>query len=71
MADVKSSAEDVIEVLITDHVTGNVIAVRSFDKRTYGRQEVRLTIFQVNEVKKMLGTFSQEHENDLLNCLRA
>lgn len=50
VANVESSCGDGVEASIDSDVAGNKVVVRPFEQQTYKNEEVRLTIFQCNEL---------------------
>lgn len=71
MADVESSAKNVVEVSIEDDAEVKEVAVRSFDPQTYRRQQAWLIVLQVNKVLNPLRTVSHKYENDFLEFPQA
>lgn len=71
VADAQNCVEDVIKDSIDVNITGRKVAARSFDLQNYRREEVRVTIFQIDAVQNPLRAVSQKHDDDLLEPLRA
>lgn len=60
VADVKSSAKDVVELSADDQITGKDFITGPFDLQTYASENVWLTIFQINKVQKPLRAVFQK-----------
>lgn len=71
VADVESSAEDVIRAPMDDNIAGKEVAVCPIDPQTYRCENVWVTIFRVSEVQNPLLVVWQKNKDDLLESLRA
>lgn len=60
---VHSSGKELVEIFIDDYVTENERAVCLFHLQRYGRDEFRVTVFQVFQVKIFSSRFQKSHKN--------
>lgn len=66
MAAVDSDAEDFVEVSVHDDTTGQKVAASDFDPHRYTREEICLTIVQVEDFEIPPRTVSRIHEDNLV-----
>lgn len=69
--DVKSGAEDVVQVSIDDDMTERKVFFPPCYPQTYRPTKVWITIFQADKVQSPLHAVSWNHENDFLGSLQA
>lgn len=70
MAAAESDAKVVFEVSINSTTNRKEVAVHGFDPPSYSREEVWLTIFEVDEVENSLCTAFQTHGERLVRSAR-
>lgn len=70
VAAVRSDAEDFVEVCIDHDTTGKKLAVSDFLLQSYAREELWLSIFQVDDVGNPLRAVSQTPDEKLMEPLR-